>query len=94
MRANQKEDHWELKKVFVKYIQENEEWLIADRLERSYQQEERQKMWEKEERMKMMSKRNETKRKIKTKISTGEEKDEKMHLKDGKYQMDGIGRRR
>ena len=46
-------------------------------------------MWEKEERMKRMSKKNETKRKIpdKTKTGTGEE----MHLRDGKYQMDGNG---
>ena len=48
-------------------------------------------MWEKEERMKRISKKNKTKRKIpdKTKTGTGEEKDEEMHLRDAKYQMDG-----
>ena len=44
-RAKQLTDNWELMKVFVQYIEENEEWLIANSLERSYQEEERQRMW-------------------------------------------------
>ena len=75
----------------MKYIEENEEWLIANRLERSYQEEDRQKMWEKEERLERMSQKIETKREIKNKTKTGpgEEKDGEMHQKAGNYQMDG-----
>ena len=69
-RASQLEDHWELMKVCVKYIEENEEWLITSRLERSHQEEERQKLWEKEERLDRMSKRKEIRRETKDKTET------------------------
>ena len=80
-------------KVCVKYIEENEEWLITSRLERSHQEEERQKLWEKEERLDRMSKRKEIRRETKDKTETGpgEKKDGEMHLKAGKYLMDGNG---
>ena len=77
----------------MKYIEENEEWLIDNRLERSYQEEERQRMWGKEERLGRMSKKNEMQRKIqnKTESGPGEKKGDEMYLKAGKYQMDGNG---
>ena len=90
-RTKQLEDHWDLMKVCVKYIEENEEWLTTNRMERTNQQEERRKMWEKEDRLARMSQNLEAVRKIsdKKETATGEEKDTKMHKKAGKYEMDG-----
>ena len=45
-RTRQVEDHWEKIKTCVDYTEKNKDWLIASRLERSYQEEEREKMWE------------------------------------------------
>ena len=90
-RTKQLEDHWDLMKVCVKYIEENEEWLTTNRMERTNQQEGRRKMWEKEDRLARMSQNVEAVRKIsdKKETATGEEKDAKMHKKAGKYEMDG-----
>ena len=92
--AKQLQDHWELMKVCVKYIEENEDWLIANRLERSYQEEERQRMWEREERLaRMRKKKSEMQRKIsdKNEIGTGDEKDGESSQLDRKYKKDGKG---
>ena len=77
--------------VCAKYIEENEEWLITNRLERSYQQEERKKMWEKEERLERMARKIGPMKDMtgKNKTCPGEEKDDEMLQKAGQDQMDG-----
>jgi hypothetical protein len=59
MTISEQKTNYEISGIFwrccVKYIEENEDWLTTNRLERSYQQEERKKMWEKEERLERMA---------------------------------------
>ena len=91
---NQLGDQWDLLEVCVKYIEENEDWLTTNRLERSYQQEEKKKMWEKEERLDRMANKIGPKKEMtgrnKNKTCPGmEERDDEMHLKTEPYQMDG-----
>jgi hypothetical protein len=73
-KAKKLSDKWELLRLCTAYIEENEEWLIADRLERSYNDQQRQLLWEKEMRLKRVG---EKKRKfdenLEKKIKNGEE---------------------
>ena len=49
--ARQLQDYWEQMRMCVDYIEENEVWLRTNRMERSYQKEEREKAWEREEKL-------------------------------------------
>ena len=66
-RAKKLNEKWELLRLCLNFIEENEEWLIADRLEREYNEEKRKELWEKEMRFKKISE----KRRKKLEKSTG-----------------------
>ena len=91
-RARQLQDHWDLMKVCVDYIEENEDWLIANRMERSYQDEERQRAWEREEKLAgVKSKKSEMLRKKidKTEIKPDEKRVGECFQKAGNSKKDG-----
>jgi hypothetical protein len=47
-RASKLEERWRLMHECIEYLEKNEPWLIASRLERQHDQNKRLKMWEQE----------------------------------------------
>ena len=79
-------------RVCVNYIEENEDWLLANRMERSYQEEERQRAWEREEKLaRGMTSKSKMQRKMsdKNEMKPGEENDGECSQKAGNSKKAG-----
>ena len=50
-RTSSLKTNWELMKACLDYLDQNEEWLVAGKIERTILQEDRASVWEKELRM-------------------------------------------
>ena len=84
-KAKKLKSKWELMRICLEFIEQNEDWLIASRMERQYDEEKRKELWEKELRFKKIEeKKNKNLGKIKTKEET-----EKLNLVKKKIKLFG-----